>query len=53
MLSGMLIGGLLFGGMGNMFSGVGEGMGDLMGGIGEGASDIGGGIGDMFGDMFE
>ena len=25
MLSGMLIGGLLFGGMGNMFSGVGEG----------------------------
>ena len=53
MLSGMLIGGLLFGGMGNMFSGVGDGMGDLMGGIGEGASDIGGGIGDMFGDMFE
>ena len=53
MLSGMLIGGLLFGGMGNMFSGVGEGMGDLMGGIGEGASDVGSGIGDMFGDMFE
>jgi hypothetical protein len=53
MLSGMLIGGLLFGGMGNMFSGVGEGAGELMGGIGEGASDIGSGIGDMFGDMFE
>jgi hypothetical protein len=64
MLSGMLIGGLLFGGMGNMFSGVGEGAGDLMsgigegagdigGGIGEGASDVGGGIGDMFGGMFE
>jgi hypothetical protein len=64
MLSGMLIGGLLFGGMGNMFSGVGEGAGDVMGGIGEGvgdigsgigegASDVGGGIGDMFGGMFE
>jgi hypothetical protein len=64
MLSGMLIGGLLFGGRGNMFSGVGEGAGDLMsgigegagdigGGIGEGASDVGGGIGDMFGGMFE
>ena len=63
MLSGMLIGGLLFGGMGNMFSGVGEGAGDLMGGIGDGASEIGsgigegggdgGGFGDMFGGMFE
>ena len=64
MLSGMLIGGLLFGGMGNMFSGVGEGAVDLMGGIGDGASeigsgigeggsDIGGGLGDMFGGMFE
>jgi len=53
MLSGMLIGGLLFGGMGNMFSGVGEGVGDLMGGMGDGASDVGSGIGDMFGDIFE
>jgi hypothetical protein len=53
MLSGMLIGGLLFGGMGNMFSGVGDGVGDLMGGIGDGASDVGSGIGDMFGDMFD
>ncbi len=53
MLSGMLIGGMLFGGMGNMFSGVGEGVGDLMGGIGDGIGDIGGGIGDMFGDIFE
>jgi hypothetical protein len=53
MLSGMLIGGLLFGGMGNMFSGVGEGVGDLMGGVGDGVSDVGSGIGDMFGDMFE
>jgi hypothetical protein len=53
MLSGMLIGGLLFGGMGNMFSGVGDGVGDLMGGIGDGVSDVGSGIGDMFGDIFE
>jgi hypothetical protein len=53
MLSGMLIGGLLFGGMGNMFSGVGDGVGDLMGGVGDGVSDVGSGIGDMFGDMFE
>jgi hypothetical protein len=53
MLSGMLIGGLLFGGMGNMFSGVGDGVGDLMGGIGDGVSDVGSGIGDMFGDLFE
>jgi len=53
MLSGMLIGGLLFGGMGNMFSGVGEGVGDLMGGIGDGVSEMGSGIGDMFGDMFD
>ena len=64
MLSGMLIGGLLFGGMGNMFSGVGDGVGDLMGGIGDGVSDVGSGIGDgvsdvgsgigdMFGGMFE
>jgi hypothetical protein len=53
MLSGMLIGGMLFGGMGNMFSGVGDGVGELMGGIGDGVSDVGSGIGDMFGDMFE
>jgi hypothetical protein len=53
MLSGMLIGGMLFGGMGNMFSGVGDGVGDLMGGIGDGVSDVGSGIGDMFGDIFE
>src|SRR5215217_5680892 len=53
LLAGALIGSFLFGGMGNMFSGVGDGVGDLMGGIGEGASDVGSGIGDMFGDMFE
>ena len=38
---GMLIGGFLFGGMGNMFGGIGDGVGDLMGGIGDGVSDIG------------
>ena len=60
MLSGMLIGGMLFGGMGNMFGGIGDGLGgigDAIGeigsGIGEGIGDIGGGIGDMFGDMFD
>ena len=60
MLSGMLIGGMLFGGMGNMFGGVGdglggigEGIGEIGSGIGEGIGDIGGGIGDMFGDMFD
>jgi len=51
--AGFLFGGLLFGVMGNMFTGVGEGVGDLMGGIGDGASDIGSGVGDMFGDVFE
>ncbi len=60
MLSGVLIGSFLFGGMGNVFGGVGEGMGDMMGGlgdglggIGEGIGDIGSGIGDMFGDIFD
>jgi len=52
MLSGMLIGSMLFGGMGgNMFGGVGEGMGDMMGGLGEGLGDIGQGIGDGIGDI--
>ena len=60
MLSGMLIGGMLFGGMGNMFGGIGDGIGgigdgigEIGSGIGEGIGDIGGGIGDMFGDMFD
>ncbi len=60
MLSGMLIGGMLFGGMGNMFGGIGDGLGgigdgigEIGSGIGEGIGDIGGGIGDMFGDMFD
>ncbi|HEY5820817.1 MAG TPA: hypothetical protein VIT20_02495 [Propionibacteriaceae bacterium] len=55
MLSGVLIGSFLFGGMGNVFGGVGEGMGDMMGGIGDGFSEIGEGIGGMFdgiGDFF-
>jgi hypothetical protein len=64
MLSGVLIGSFLFGGMGNVFGGVGAGMGDMFGGIGDGVGsigegigdglgDIGGGIGDMFGDLFD
>ncbi|WP_375423803.1 hypothetical protein [uncultured Friedmanniella sp.] len=58
MLSGMLIGSFLFGGMGPIFGGIGEGLGglgegvgDMMGGIGDGLGDIGGGIGDMFGGI--
>lgn len=53
MLSGMLIGGFLFGGMGNMFGELGEGMGDVLGGLGEGIGDVGGGLGDMLGDLFD
>src|SRR5215210_6274804 len=60
LLAGALIGSVLFGGMGNVFGGIGEGMGgigegagEMMGGIGEGAGEMGGGIGDMFGDMFD
>ncbi len=60
MLSGMLIGGMLFGGMGNMFGGIGDGVGDVFGGIGDGLGDIGdgigdigGGISDMFGNLFD
>jgi hypothetical protein len=60
LLSGMLIGSYLFGGMGPVFGGIGEGLGglgegvgDMMGGIGDGFSDIGDGIGDMFGDFFD
>ena len=63
MLSGMLIGSFLFGGMGPMFGGIGAGMGAGMGelgsgleglgdGIGEGFEGIGDGIGDMFGGFF-
>jgi hypothetical protein len=60
MLSGMLLGSMLFGGMGgNMFGGIGEGLGGLGDGIGEGIGEIGSGIGEGlgeigsgFGDMF-
>jgi hypothetical protein len=60
MLSGMLIGSMLFGGMGgggifggigDGFGGFGDGMGDMMGGIGDGLGDIGNGIGDGLGDI--
>ncbi len=44
MLSGVLIGSLLFGGMGSVFGGIGAGMGD-MGGVGEGMGDVGGDVG--------
>ena len=46
MLSGVLIGSLLFGGMGSVFGGYGAGMGDMGGG--DGGGDMGGGDG---GDM--
>jgi len=62
MLSGMLIGSMLFGGGGGMFGGMGMGLGgigDGLGGIGEGIGDgfesVGDGIGNMFdgiGDFF-
>lgn len=65
MLTGMMVGGMLFGGMnpmgglfgglGDGIGGIGEGIGDAFGGIGDGVGDIGDGIGDAFGgigDMF-
>ena len=48
MLSGMLIGSMLFGGMGPMFGGMGMGMGDGFGGGVDGVGD--GGIGEGFGE---
>ncbi|WP_026925735.1 hypothetical protein [Granulicoccus phenolivorans] len=54
MLTGMMLGGMLFGG-GDMFGGIGAGMGEMFEGIGDGIGDVGEGIGDMFGgigDMF-
>jgi hypothetical protein len=61
MLTGMMVGGLLFGGMnsmGGLFYGlgdgigaIGEGIGGIGEGIGDGIGDIGNGIGDMFGDI--
>jgi hypothetical protein len=55
MLSGVLIGSMLFGGMGNVFGGIGDvgADGGLLDGIGDGFNDIGSGIGDMFGDIFD
>ncbi|MVA76442.1 hypothetical protein GC722_10460 [Auraticoccus sp. F435] len=60
MLSGVLIGSLLFGGGGNIFGGIGagmagmgEGMGDMFEGIGDGFENMGEGLGDMFGGMFD
>lgn len=55
MLTGMMIGGLMFGG-GNMFAGIGEGIGAIgegVGGMFEGIGDIGEGIGDLFGGFFD
>ena len=53
MLSGVLIGSLLFGGMGNVFGGVGEGLGAMGEGLGDGFESIGDGLGDMFGGLFD
>jgi hypothetical protein len=59
MLTGMMVGGLLFGGMnsmGGLFYGLGDGIGAIGEGIGEGFEGIGDGIGDAFngiGDMFD
>jgi hypothetical protein len=51
MLSGMLIGSFLFGGMGNMFGGIGDGMGGMMDGIGGGFESIGDGLGEGLGEI--
>lgn len=62
MLSGVLIGSFLFGGIGNIFGGIGggigggfdgigDGIGDGISSLGDGLGDIGSGIGDMFGDI--
>ena len=56
MLSGMLIGSFLFGGMGNVFGGVGAGLGELgsgLEGLGDGIGDGFEGIGDSIGGMFD
>lgn len=52
MLSGVLIGSFLFGGMGNVFGGLGEGLGGLGDGFGDIGNDLGG-IGDSIGGMFD
>ncbi len=60
MLSGVLIGSLLFGGAGNIFGGIGagmaemgEGVGGMFEGIGDGFENMGEGLGDMFGGFFD
>ena len=56
MLSGMLIGSLLFGGGGNIFGGIGDGFGAIGEGLGDGFESIGDGLGGMFdgiGDWFD
>jgi hypothetical protein len=59
MLTGMMVGGLLFGGMnsmGGLFYGLGDGIGAIGEGIGDGFEGLGEGIGDAFGgigDMFD
>ena len=55
MLSGMLIGSMLFGGGGGLFGGIGTGLGGIGEGIGDGFESVGDGIGSMFdgiGDFF-
>lgn len=59
LLSGVLIGSMLSGGMGGLFGGLGyglgelgDGLGDMAGSIGGGISDLGDGIGDGIGDIF-
>ena len=56
MLSGMLIGSMLFGGGGGMFGGIGMGLGGIgegLGGIGEGIGDGFESVGDGLGSMFD
>ena len=55
MLSGMLIGSMLFGGGGGLFGGIGAGLGGIGEGIGDGFEAVGDGIGGLFdgiGDFF-
>jgi len=60
MLSGVLIGSMLFGGMGPMFGGFGDGFGQIGGGLGDGidgavdgVGDMTDGLGDSIGGMFD
>ena len=56
LISGMLIGSMLFGGGGGMFGGIGLGLGGIgegLGGIGEGIGDGFESVGDGLGSMFD